>query len=406
MMPLQMELEVARGSFLVKIVCLVGFFSLFLPVSALAVATQTSTQAPVAFHWVHQSSDPKLWEEILQKFNEELTPEQATAEKSAIDTYGYNYLQMVGAFGHSALVIVGHRPAKEVTKDNAWNVYYSAFNLDLDTGQKTGIEHAERLWQWKFVRLAKFGPSSAPDVTFTYLTCTECEPDSMFSSFYYDTGKSVWQLRPWGDGKDLWWTAGDGLVVELDLIGEGGGLTFFDCVYGILNSKETEFQNLAMRCKEFTETESGESKVADNTVLYGITDGQFKARRVTDASEAVRLTQEICKPTMRSFLCRLPAETSMTAGPTEILKTVFPNAPGTARELAAFRSINHRMTITEVVSRCGVPDELSGSGYYIFTYHLRDGSFVNLTAAGTDGRILYANHLDAKGQGDSQFAVK
>ena len=62
--------------------------------------------------------------------------------------------------------------------------------------------------------------------------------------------------------------------------------------------------------------------------------------------------------------------------------------------------------MSEVVSRCGVPDELSGSGYYVFTYHLRDGSYVNLTAAGTDGRILYANPLDAKGESDSQFAVK
>jgi len=132
----------------------------------------------------------------------------------------------------------------------------------------------------------------------------------MFSSFYFDTGKSAWQMRPWGDGKDLWWTASDGLVVELDLIGDGD-ITFFDCVYGILNSQNAEFQNLAIRCKEFTEAASGESKVADNTVVYGITDGRFKARRVTDNSEAVRLTQQICKPTMRSFLCRLPADKSV-----------------------------------------------------------------------------------------------
>jgi hypothetical protein len=384
---------------------LAGLLSLFLPGTASAAAAQTSTQAPETFHWVHQASDPQLWEEILQKFKEELTPDQATSGTSALDVYGYKYLQMVGVIDHSALVIVGHRPAKEVSKDNAWDVFYSAFNLDLDTGRKTSIEHADRLWQRKYVRLAKFGPGSAPDVTFTYLTCTECEPDSMFSSFFYDSGKSAWQMRPWGDGKDLWWTASDGLVVELDLIGDGG-LTFFDCVYGILNSQENGFQNLAMRCKEFTETESGASKVADNTVLYGITDGQFKARHVTDALEVVRLTQQICKPSMRSFLCRLPAETSVTAGQTEILKTVFPNAPDTAREMDAFRSINRRMTMAEVVSKCGVPDELSGSGYYAFTYHLRDGSYVNLTAAGTDGRILYANHLDAKGNAASQFAVK
>jgi hypothetical protein len=382
-----------------------GFVLLFVPGSMLATPPHTSAVTPEAFHWIQPASEPKLWEEILQKFNEELTPDQASPEKNGLDVYGYKYLQKVGTFGHSALVIVGHRPAKAVRKDSAWDVYYSAFNFDLATGQKSRIEHAEALWQWRFVKLARFGPSSAPDVTFTYLSCTECEPDSMFSSFYYDAEKPAWRMRPWGDGKDPWWTAGDGLVVELDLIGDGD-LTFFDCVYGILASQDSGFQNLAMRCKEFTENAAGESKVADNTVIYGISDGQFKARRVTDTSEAVRLTQQVCKPSIRSFLCRLPADTSVTAGQTEILKTVFPNASVTARDLAAFRSLNRRMTMTEVVSRCGLPDELSGSGYYVFTYRLSDGSFVNLTAAGTDGRILYANHLDAKGQGDSQFSVK
>src|ERR1700730_10674622 len=115
-MSLPSGLKVARGS--LKMACLTGFLWLFLPGTALPLAAQTPVQKPDTLHWVHQASDPKLWEEIRQKFNEELTPEQATAEKSAIDTYGYNYLQMAGTFGHSALVIVGHRPAKEVTKDN------------------------------------------------------------------------------------------------------------------------------------------------------------------------------------------------------------------------------------------------------------------------------------------------
>ena len=401
----QVEFRASGSNLLGRMACLVGILWLFAPGSTRATIPQTSARTPEAFHWVQPASDPKLWEEILQKFNEELTPDQEAPAKSGIDVYGYKYLQKVGTFDHSALVIVGHRPTKEVSKDNAWNVYYSAFNLDLTTRRKSSIEHGEVLWQWRFVKLARFGPTSAPDVTFTYLSCTECEPDFMFSSFYYDEGKSAWQMRPWGDGKDLWWTARDGLVVELDLIGDGS-LTFFDCVYGILNSQDAGFQNLAMRCKEFTETPSGESRVADNTVLYGISDGQFKARRVTDTSEAVRLTQQICKPSMKSFLCRLHADSSVTAGQNEILKTVFPKAPVTARDLADFRTLSLRMTMSEVVSMCGIPDELSGSGFYIFTYHLRDGSFVHITATGADGRILSANHLDAKGHGTSLFAVK
>jgi len=195
------------------------------------------------------------------KFNED-SRRNRHGRKSAIDTYGYNYLQMAGTFGHSALVIVGHRPAKEVTKDNAWNVYYFAFNLDLTTGQKSSIEHAERLWQWRLVKLARFGPGSAPDVTFTYLSCTECEPDSMFSSFYYDAEKSAWRMRPWGDGKDCGGLlAMDWLwnLISLVTAAPRSSIAFT----AILNSQNAEFQNLAIRCKEFTEAASGESKVAD-----------------------------------------------------------------------------------------------------------------------------------------------
>ena len=130
-MSLQIELRVARGSFLVKMACLAGFLLLFLP--GFAQGT------------VHQASDPNLWEEVLQEFKAELTPDQVTPGTSAIDIYGYKYLEMVGVIDHSALVIVGQRPAKEVSKDNAWNVYYSAFSLDLATRRKTSIERTEKL---------------------------------------------------------------------------------------------------------------------------------------------------------------------------------------------------------------------------------------------------------------------
>lgn len=370
-----------------------------------ARARQSTEETPTTFRWIHANSDPQIWEEILQKFNEELTLGKATSEELAVRNYGYKYIQKVGLFDHAALVVVGARPSKEITEENKWNVAYSAFNFDLATGKKSAIEHAGWLWQWKFVKLAKFGPTAAPDVTFTYLTCTECEPDSMFSSFYYDAGKAAWQMRPWGDGKDLWWTAADGLVVELDIIGDGDE-TFFDCVYGILNSQDSSYQNMAMRCKEFTETDSGQTNVSDNTVLYGLSDGEFKARHVTAPAEIFQLTLQMCKPGVKSFLCCLPADLSITAGQKEILRTLFPKAPATARDIASFHSLKRTMTMKEIVSMCGVPDDLGGSGVYVFSYHLRDGTYVNISATGIDSPILYANHLNGEGRGDDLVSMK
>jgi len=388
------------------VMCLIlSVFVGAVPASARTSVPQATAAAIDNFQWVHANSHPQLWEQIQQKFQEELTPDQPAPEKNALDVYGHKYFQKVAVYNHSALVIVGHRPARVVSKDTAWDEYYSAFNLDLATGRKSAIEHAERLWQWKFVKLANFGPVPVPDVTFTYLTCTECEPDSMFSSFYYDAAKSSWQMRQWGDGKDLWWTASDGLVVELDLIGDGD-VTFFDCVYGILSSQDARFQNLAMRCKEFTEPTSGVFKVVDDTVLYGLTDGQFKARRVTNSAEVLSLTQRMCKPAMKSFLCRLPADMPPAAGQHEILKTLLPNAPAIAHDPVNFRTLKRSMTVSEIASRCGLPDELGGSGVYVFSYHLTDGTFVNISATGINTPILYANHLDAEGRGSDLVSVK
>ena len=357
-----------------------------------------------AFRWVHENSDSQLWGQVLQAFRDELTPDQPTSGSSPLDVYGYKYLQKVGIYNRALLVIVGHRPAKVATKDNAWDEYYSAFNLDLTTGRKTAIEHAGRMWQWKFVRLARFSPP-APDVTFRYLTCTECEPDTMFSSFHYDEGKSSWQMRPWGNGKDLWWTASDGLVVELDIIGDGGP-TFFDCVYGILSSQEAGFQNVAMRCKEFEETDSGESKVTDNTVLYSLSGGQFKMRLVTEAAEVADLTRQMCKPTVKSILCQLPSGTSLTAGQHEILSALFPKASRKNLGSADFNSLKRGMAMSEIVSIFGLPDELGGSGTYVFSYRLSDGTYVNISTTGTSGPIFYANHLDAQGHGNDLVPVR
>lgn len=140
--------------------------------TALSQATcpETNPEIPGTFRWIHPNSDPQLWQQIESAFQDELTPDDAKPGQDKLDVYRYKYLQRVGILNHSALVIIGRRPAKEVTKENEWDEYYSAFNFDLATKQKWTIEHAEVMWKWKFKKLAKFGPSPVPDVTFTFLT--------------------------------------------------------------------------------------------------------------------------------------------------------------------------------------------------------------------------------------------
>lgn len=162
---------------------LVLLISLVFTAPSQANQLATNRRTASTFRWIHPSSDPQLWQQIESAFQDELAPDKAKPGQGNLDVYRYKYVQKVGILGDSALVIIGRRPAKEMTEENAWDEYYSAFNFDLTTKEKSSIEHANVMWKWKFKKLAKFGPSPVPDVTFTYLTCTECEPDVMFSSY-------------------------------------------------------------------------------------------------------------------------------------------------------------------------------------------------------------------------------
>jgi hypothetical protein len=377
---------------------------LFIPATCQPTAPESAPDTTSTFRWIHPSSDPKLWEQVLTSFNDELAPDEAKQRQSELDVYRYKYLQKVGILNQSALVIVGHRPAKEVSKENAWDEYYSAFNFDLATRQKSTIDHAESMWKWKFLKLAKFGPSSVPDVTFTYLTCTECEPDLMLASLHYNETKSVWEVRPWGDGKDIWWTASDGLVVDMDL--SASDTLSFDCIYGILDLERTGFEDVVIRCKEAVWVNADKLRIDDSTVRYSLSNGQFTRRRIADVSEAVGLTAKICRPNSSSLLCKLPAYITSTSGQSAALDQMFPDAPKTARDLAHFRSLKRTMSMSEVVRRCGKPDELGGSGIAIFIYHLDDGSLIAIGATGITGPLLYANRIATTGKASELFPTE
>jgi hypothetical protein len=372
------------------------------PVSATGSETETDASS---FRWIHPASDPQIWEQILASFNDELVPDEAQPGQDELEVYRYKYLQKVGVVNHSALVIVGHRPAKEVSKPNEWDEYSAAFNFDLVTSKKSLIERAGVMWKWKFIKLAKFGPSSVPDVTFNYLTCTECEAGFMFASLYFNGARSEWQIRSWGDGKDPWWTTSDGLLVDMD-VNDGGDTFSYECVYGILDLNGKGFQNLIIRCKEITLSETGRAKIEDSTVLYGLSGGQFKPRRLTDPSEALGLTAKVCKPTIKSWLCRLPGYMTETSGQNTALDLMFPKAAAASRDFEHFRAIKRSMSMTDVVRQCGVPDELGGSGINIFIYHLDDGSIVAIGATGLTSPLRYASHITSSGKSTALFPTE
>ena len=69
-------------------------------------------------------------------------------------------------------------------------------------------------------------------------------------------------------------------------------------------------------------------------------------------------------------------------------------APKTARNVRCFRLFTDNSAMTDVVMKCGIPDEHHGSGIYIFLYDMDDGSLV---AVGTPDlkRLLYVTHIES-----------
>src|SRR5271166_2013236 len=87
---------------------------LLTPVSSLATTAQSTPDAGHTFRWIHQDSDPQLWQQIESAFHDELAPDQSKPDDNPMDVYKYKFFQKIGVVNHSALVIIGHRQAKEL----------------------------------------------------------------------------------------------------------------------------------------------------------------------------------------------------------------------------------------------------------------------------------------------------
>jgi len=369
---------------------------LFVAASPSATAAQTTAYPADTFRWIDSGSEPKLWGQIRYAFRFEPAPAKQSG-RDPVDPYPYRYLEKVAVLRHSALVIIGYRPAKDLDKDRAWDEYFSAFNFDLATRRVSSIAGADSMWQWKFLTLATFGPSSVPDVTFTYRSCTECEGELGFASLYYEAAESAWEVRSWDDETTPWWATRHGLVVDSDGIDIEDMLSFV-CVYGILNSETIGFQDVAIRCKEVTGTDTGRAKIDDSTLLFHLSRGRFAGHRIKDVSEVVALTARLCQPDSESLLCKVPAYSAATFGKNAGFAKMFPKAPKTSRNLACFRRLKRTMSMTEVVRQCGEPDELGNRGVNVFIYYLVDGSLLAIEAANAKDPILSASHIETNGE--------
>lgn len=377
--------------------CLAGRrWILFLIIALLCQVCAYAQRTP-AFRWLEPQRDAAAWTKVESALRDELKPDDPDPDTLV---YRYKYLKKVGAVGDSALVIVGNRTSEHPKPGEEGAEHFFAFNVDLASEKKSQIINplnhgALYMYRWKLMKLARFERSKTPDVVFAYLTCWECEPEEMLSAFRYDAAFRQWQVRKWGNGKNPWWAAQDGLVFDRN-VNNGGNTVAFDCLFGVTDFTRDGFDDVAIRCKEIRETRDRRPKIADSTLFFTLTSGKFKSRSITDFQEGVRVRSRLCKlnPGNRAA-CKQPFLTEFSQPMPE--QIMLPDAPWPARDLKPFRSLTPGMSMADVVRRCGIPHEHHGSGIFIFVYHLEDTSLVAIGASALD-RIDYVTHLSKSGK--------
>jgi hypothetical protein len=147
----------------------------------------------------------------------------------------------------------------------------------------------------------------------------------------------------------------------------------------------------------------------DGTFEVGMTHGPFAGRFDVLISKPgfVTYRQEIPANTrqeLRIVLSRA-AESSPASTPQSIVQQMFPNAPTKADSVECFRALTPEMSIYLVVQKCGRPDEETGSGLYIFVYHLKDKSTVAVGTPSLD-RIYDITYTDPFGKSTSLLRSK
>jgi hypothetical protein len=260
------------------------------------------------FRWLSAGKDEKLLQSIRYEFRQELQPDNPVPGSIPLTV---KYIHRVALFGDSALVIVGH-------KENQTDPYplFKAYSFNVSSRRKTLIQRSAGkrddlpyegwLSMWKFSRLARFGPSMAPDVVFTFRSCTECESVSLLSSFRFSEERRLWELRDWGGGYVVF-------IGSDTQIGDDG-VYDYDCLNTIRDFSGDGFDDLAVRCRETVEPEAERKKgrvIKDEILLYSFRDEQATRNTVRRGTTVWATVQKaLCERGTDSPLCaKAPSKT-------------------------------------------------------------------------------------------------
>lgn len=252
------------------------------------------------FRWLDRSRDSLLWNRVLVALHQELEPDDPRKVPPHYVATQYKYIYKIGAFRTAALVIIGYRETKDSPSDD----YFNGYSYDLRDGSITAIAteppkppsvypQSDGLWLFEVIKLARFDRSPAPDVVFTYDSCTGCEADHFLASFEYEPEKG-WVARQWDKASSLY--------LESDPE-PAGDLVSADYLFKIKDWNGDGFDDVAVRRREITRVSKSSQKIDDSTTMYKGENGALVGDAITDLKERERINAELCSGSKLS-LCK------------------------------------------------------------------------------------------------------
>lgn len=250
------------------------------------------------FRWLDRTRDSELWKRVLVALHRELEPDDPQKVPPHYVATQYKYIYKIGLFRTAALVIIGYRE----TKSSPGYDYFNAYSYDLRDGSKSAIAveppqpptvypQSDVLWLFRVIKLAHFDRSPAPDVVFTYDSCSECEADHLLASFEYEHGRG-WAARQWDKAYSLDLEADpepDDNVVSADFL------------FKIKDWNGDGLDDVAVRRREVTQGAKRSQKIDDSTTMYKAEKGALVGHAITDPKEREGINAELCSGSKLSF---------------------------------------------------------------------------------------------------------
>jgi len=266
-----------------------GFIAILILTATPLTLGQNARPSPTPFHWLDPRRDTALFERVKTAFAEELKPDDPEKVKPYV-AQGYKWISRVGVFDTSALVLIGERE----TQTSRYSDYFLAFNYDLKSGEKKPLTSFNQgFTEWRFKKLIRFDSSKAPDIVFTYPSCTECEADYLLSSFRFDSSEAEWTVRTWG-------TQGREILIGSDYSVGTDEDSKDDCLFKFADFNGDGLDDLAVRC--VTITRQGKI-LEDTTTLYTFQNGQPQVLTVENRQQLDKIRDQLCVGVKKSKLC-------------------------------------------------------------------------------------------------------